>query len=119
MRPFPSRRVGNEHVGKVHDDKYFFEQKGGLAVALLKRGLRSQKAACRDRGPDVAPTGKWVISYSLLGNAHRHLDGAVTNAHLARATFPGWTVRLYVVSTTALLIMTECARANDQCGRAL
>ena len=47
--------------------------------------------------PQVAPppAETWVVAFSMFGNDRRYIDGTHINAHLVKALFPGWTMRLY------------------------
>ena len=46
--------------------------------------------------PAAAPCGMRIISFCLFGDKTIYGEGAVQNAHLARALFPGWACVFYV-----------------------
>ena len=46
--------------------------------------------------PAAAPCGTRIISFCLFGDKTIYGEGAVQNAHLARALFPGWACVFYV-----------------------
>ena len=45
-------------------------------------------------------TNKRVITYSLYGTIPKYVEGAVKNARLIGAIFPGWTARFYADEST-------------------
>ena len=46
--------------------------------------------------PAAAPCGTRIISFCLFGDKTIYGEGAVQNAHLAKALFPGWACVFYV-----------------------
>lgn len=50
---------------------------------------------------------KKIISFSLWGDSHKYLNGAIRNAALARELFPDWICRFYVGSSVPFKIIEE------------
>lgn len=74
------------------------------AVAIGDEALRLKDAAA-PRAPlpepvvhrfDPAERSRNVIAFSLWGGDVRYVNGAITNAIVARYLYPGWTSRFYV-----------------------
>ena len=50
--------------------------------------------------PTSRPDGpRWIITFSLWGDAPKYVQGALDNARIAAEVFPGWTCRFYVGSS--------------------
>jgi tetratricopeptide (TPR) repeat protein len=49
---------------------------------------------------DVARRGRNLIAFSIWGDDVRYLNGAITNAIVARYLYPGWTARFYADAST-------------------
>lgn len=73
------------------------------ARAYGERSLQAKDAAAGPSLPVAArplnPAGQRVIAFSLFGALPRYLDGALANARLAPALYPGWRSRFYLDDT--------------------
>jgi hypothetical protein len=49
---------------------------------------------------DVERRGRNVVAFSIWGTERRYLNGALTNAIVARYLYPGWTARFYTDRST-------------------
>lgn len=49
---------------------------------------------------DLRQRGRNIIAFSVWGDDVRYLNGAITNAIVARYLYPGWTARFYTDSST-------------------
>lgn len=80
----------------------------GEAVAHGGEALRLKDAAAPAaplpapivRPFDLGARGRNVIAFSVWGTDPRYLNGAVTNAIVARYLYPGWTARFYTDAGT-------------------
>ena len=52
---------------------------------------------------------KYLLSYSLWGEDPKYTTGAIRNAELAQAIYPGWICRFYVGASTPKSIVGELA----------
>jgi hypothetical protein len=84
-----------------------------LLDPAVARG-RARLARWRAARPRRPPAGRLaVLAFSLWGRAPRYLAGALRNAELARALYPGWVCRFYVgASVPAATVMALAARPN-------
>ena len=72
---------------------------GQACTACLRHGSGLQDRTCLPAPcPYTPPTAARVVSTSLYGDAPRYAWGAIRNAELMPAVFPGWRLRVYTRS---------------------
>lgn len=78
--------------------------------------LKDEAAVPRDlqhpivRPFDVERRSRNVIAFSIWGTEVRYLNGAITNAIVARYLYPGWTARFYTDRSTPDRFVAELKR---------
>ena len=73
---------------------------GALSLEQKDSEAAGREPICKvpDEAPPALACGgkkKHVISFSLWGDGHRYLKGALRNAQVASDIYPGWVVRFY------------------------
>ena len=89
---------------------------GDRALAL-KDEAAPARAALPDpvvRPFDVGRRSRNVIAFSVWGDNIRYLNGAITNAIVARYLYPGWTARFYTDASTPQAFRDALAQNGAQ-----
>lgn len=74
---------------------------GGRALALKDEAAPASRASDPVVRPfDPGRRGRNLIAFSVWGDNIRYLNGAITNAIVARYLYPGWTARFYTDAST-------------------
>lgn len=74
---------------------------GDRALALKDKAAPAAELAAPVVRPfDVTRRSRNLISFSIWGDDVRYLNGAITNAIVARYLYPGWTARFYTDRST-------------------
>jgi tetratricopeptide (TPR) repeat protein len=88
---------------------------GNSALAL--KDAAAPQAALPDpavRPFDVGRRGRNIIAFSIWGDNIRYLNGAITNAVVARYLYPGWIPRFYTDASTPQAFRDALAQNGAQ-----
>ncbi|HEV3248241.1 MAG TPA: tetratricopeptide repeat protein [Beijerinckiaceae bacterium] len=105
--------IGRRDEALRHGEETLRRKDRHARASFAARGLRPLEPVAAPRFDPTRPQHN-IIAFSLWGTKATYVGGAIANAELARALYPGWTCRIYADPTVPQTALDRMRKAGAQ-----